>query len=256
MENHFVFPAVGQCIYCGTTEPDGIRFGHEHIIPEGLAGLLVLKEASCRRCEAVINVFETRVLRETFAAARTHLNIRSKKRRLRPKTLPLGFGRPENGNFTWREIDLAAHPFTYFLPRFELPELLGGRPAPDGTYLASGITMYMEQGGLEKLAASGANGAYTPFRPDDIGRFVAKVSHAFAVARLGLGAFEPLLTDFIRGRGDHGARLVGCEDGRGDYQAGYHRLGLEKRDGLLIARLHLFDAIAEMPGYVAVVGRV
>ena len=206
MENPGIFPAVGCCIYCGETEPDGIRFGHEHIIPEGLAGLLILKEASCRRCEAIINRFETRVVRETFAAARTHLNIRSKKRRPRPKSLPLGFGLHENGKFTWREIDLAAHPFTYGLPLFEAPEMLGGRPVPDGEYLVSGIGNYMEPGALQKLAASGASGAFTPFRPDDIARFVAKVSHAFAVARLGLGAFEPLLCDFILGRTDRGSR--------------------------------------------------
>ena len=59
------YPAVGRCIYCGATEPPlgARRFTDEHIIPLALGGNLILQEASCTDCAAIINrEIETPVL--------------------------------------------------------------------------------------------------------------------------------------------------------------------------------------------------
>jgi hypothetical protein len=61
------FGPVGRCIYCGATRysMDRAKLGKEHIIPEGIGGNLELLEASCFRCEKIINkserVFQTKM---------------------------------------------------------------------------------------------------------------------------------------------------------------------------------------------------
>lgn len=155
MSDRQVYPAVGRCIYCGATsyEPQGgARLGDEHIIPEGLAGVLLLKEASCQRCEIEINRFETRVLRRTFEPARTYFQIRSKKRRPRPTELGLGVS-DDGANFTWRDVPLEDYPFTMGLPAFESPGILrGAQPTADMTAL--GINQYLSPGFLKKSHAA------------------------------------------------------------------------------------------------------
>lgn len=254
MENPNIYAAVKRCIYCGTSDAGGARFGDEHIIPEGLAGQLVLKEASCRRCEATINTFETRVMRTTFEAARRHLNIRSKKKgRKRPQTGVLGFPSFDNRSFEWRDVDLAEHPFTYQVPIFVGPGLLTGHPVRQGEFAITGVGAYFAPGALANLQAKRA-AAFTPFIPDDIARFVAKIAHAYAVAQLGIAGFQPLLLDTILGRDDNIALLVGSGEAPTPHGVGYHQLGLFEERGLLVAAVKLFAGLADMPTYIAVVG--
>ena len=50
-------PKIGKCIYCGATVYSERRqkLGREHVIPRKLGGELTVLEASCKKCEDIIN---------------------------------------------------------------------------------------------------------------------------------------------------------------------------------------------------------
>jgi len=78
------------CIYCGATKyaTAGERLPtHEHIIPEGIGGNLLVNNASCRICADKIGRFENWVQLHQFNLARTSLGIRGKKKGLKSKPM-------------------------------------------------------------------------------------------------------------------------------------------------------------------------
>lgn len=79
------FDGVGYCIYCKTA-PNGEPLTDEHIIPDGLRGNLILRDASCKNCAKAINYFESRTINHNFGSVREFLKIRSGKRRGKRRT--------------------------------------------------------------------------------------------------------------------------------------------------------------------------
>jgi hypothetical protein len=71
-------PPRGRCIYCGAIEYRGKserKLGEEHVIAEGLGGILALEEAACEKCEKAINTFEQPILKTVLYAPRVHLQV-------------------------------------------------------------------------------------------------------------------------------------------------------------------------------------
>jgi HNH endonuclease len=68
----YTFPAVGRCIYCGSTD----LLSEEHIIPYSLSGHYVLPEASCDKCAKTINRFEQFSTRTTYFPLAAALEIK------------------------------------------------------------------------------------------------------------------------------------------------------------------------------------
>src|SRR5258705_1417179 len=66
---------VGKCIYCGSTQ----NLHDEHCIPESLQGFHVLDKGSCGDCGRITTKFERAYARDSILAARTALNMRSKR---------------------------------------------------------------------------------------------------------------------------------------------------------------------------------
>ena len=66
------YAPVGRCIYCGATEhsPGRAKLGDEHIVPEGLGGMMILPEASCGRCEGMTSSIEQFCQKTTLGALR------------------------------------------------------------------------------------------------------------------------------------------------------------------------------------------
>src|SRR6266508_6142095 len=80
-----VIGTADACIYCGARED----LRDEHVIPYGLEGEYVLRQASCRECEKLTSRFERAVLRDLLLPARTSLEIRTRRPKDRPDRLPL-----------------------------------------------------------------------------------------------------------------------------------------------------------------------
>ena len=76
---------VGRCIYCLAT----VDLGNEHIVPYGLNGPWILRDASCRRCATITSAFELTVQRKTLRLARAALHMRTRRRGVRPTTFSL-----------------------------------------------------------------------------------------------------------------------------------------------------------------------
>jgi hypothetical protein len=84
-----VYPPVGRCIYCFSSDCD---LGDEHIIPQALGGNIILQRACCPACEKIIGAaLEHRLMHKTkgmFAALRLRHGYKSKRPKERPKSLP------------------------------------------------------------------------------------------------------------------------------------------------------------------------
>src|SRR5215213_2744918 len=50
-------PCIGECIYCGARRysSERVKLGREHVVPRGLGGQWTVLEASCKKCEGIIN---------------------------------------------------------------------------------------------------------------------------------------------------------------------------------------------------------
>jgi hypothetical protein len=254
-------PGPGRCIYCWPkTNPSG-RLGREHIIAHKLGGKLILHKASCKACEALINSeIETPALGQMWISARTHLGLPTS----RPKTtLRIGVW-TDNGEampksfsglgFHFEEISLGKRTFVVLLPTLLPPGILHNRALTEN-FTLTGFNPYIG-GPLILPHEPGERAAiFEPFRPEVLGRFIAKVAHSAAIAELGLDTFEPLLPDIIKGVSPHISHFVGSSLRRGRVQHALHRISLEARSGFLIASVQLFAKCGLLP-YEAVVGRL
>src|SRR5262245_58390034 len=96
---------IGRCIYCGAT--DDLR--QEHIVPFGLSGPTVLKDASCGNCAKKTGRMEETVLRGPMWPVRVFRDLRSRrKHKDAPDTHPLSITR--NGRDEIIELPLEEYP--------------------------------------------------------------------------------------------------------------------------------------------------
>ncbi len=155
------------------------------------------------------------------------------------------------------------HPATLVLPRFVLPDLLSGR-TPDGnfrftysTWMRSSVTFD------EFVKARGAKYAEveTSVKPQQFSRVLAKIAHSYAVARLRLNGFAPLLLDLIHARNVTKApELVGSDPERPPPASRtVHELNLVPHPKYVVVRIRLFASSSiegqhAMPVYLVVAG--
>jgi hypothetical protein len=98
-------------------------------------------------------------------------------------------------------------------------------------------------------------------KPQQFSRALAKIAHAFAVARLGLNGFTPLLLDLIHARVIANApELVGSDSDTPPPATGImHELSLVPHEKFTVVRIRLFASSSingqhAMPIYLVVVG--
>jgi hypothetical protein len=243
---------VGRCIYCGSTEPP---LTDEHVIPEGLGGRELLREASCERCEKTTGRFEQIVMRESAWGLRRALGMRGTKRKL-PVVIP--------ARMLHRDGTIKASPappsgiwFKGALPIFNDPlGLLTGR-APHVETLVD-MMAFID---VEKLPSRGMPNLGLRVDATAFARMLAKIAHAHAVELFGLDEFEAFLPDVILGRHPNLSYLIGCapieppppEPGVG------HRCDLFRQrgehEGILLGRIRLFAEVGG-PVYDVVIGRL
>ena len=199
-----IYMPVGSCIYCGSKEWSAgqhRRLGDEHIVPEGLGGILVLPEASCKDCERVTSQLEQEWLKSSFYSARVQKGLGKKKRRP-PRYLPLKI--QKKGRTVWESIPIEKYPAIIVTLVFHHPDILSDRePVEKELYggVALGILPTFSQH-MKKYLPNEAV-IFEPPRSNatsqHLGRMLAKIAHSYAVAELGLEGFKPCLQKIILG---------------------------------------------------------
>ena len=197
------YPPVGNCIYCGKNRLPNhgrrkpSRFHDEHIVPLALGGKMVLPEASCVKCERLINKqIENCVLRKELGAFRDALGspTRNKKaqaaRRAKNQHAIVGFYRFGQAGVLTGQHTLHS---SAVWPGLE------NRPAPVGR---------ADLNPRKEDSSFAVRAEWIP-RPDHFARLIAKIGYAFAVAELGLGSFTPFVQGLILGRDKDHERFVG-----------------------------------------------
>lgn len=251
------YPPVGRCIYCPNDGSYGL--GDEHIIPYALNGTQILRQASCHDCERITSYLDGFISREVFYQIRTSARMRSRSGLPAefPVTLHFDDGREERVM-----VPSDIHPSTLVLPKFAMPTLLSGA-TPDGNFHFTYTRWMRESAAFDAFVRErGAKTAEVEMsiKPQQFSRVLAKIAHSYAVAKLGLEGFRPLLIDLIHQRNvERGPELVGSEAETPPVASDFvHELSLVPHPTFVVVRIRLFassdaDGIG-MPVYLVVAG--
>jgi hypothetical protein len=197
------YAGVGRCIYCGTSN----ALSDEHIIPLGLGGRWILPNSSCAECAKKTGAFEGTCLRTMLGPLRMYFDLPTRRRKARPKKLPLKVKLIPGAEWSFIDVDQEVFPFLVGFPVLQMPDELSGYTTKGergaavrclwirGASFRDGILPH-----LQSLAAELKVAAIEPtatFRAPEFFRMLAKIAHAFAVAEMGLDSFQPFLTPMI-----------------------------------------------------------
>jgi hypothetical protein len=251
------YAPVGHCIYCPDAGENGL--GNEHIIPFALNGTQVLPRASCDKCGGVTSYLDGVAARSVFYQLRSSAGLRTRSQ------LPDGFPvilKFEGGREERSMVPADIHSSTVTVPKFALPSLLSGKKSDGNYHLTYTTFMRTSQAFDQFVKAKGAvsSGVESSIKPQQYARFLAKIAHAFAVAKLGAHGFSPLLLDLIHGRNVLcGPELIGSEPTTPPPVGGLmHELGLVNHHRYVVVRIRLFASAqadwVSMPVYLAVAG--
>jgi len=189
---------IGECIYCGKRPPD-VELQDEHPVPFGLNGNIVVEQASCGDCAKITGRFEGTLQRDMLWPLRTLLEMKTRRKKDRPNTLPLSFTLPD-GSEVEHQVPIDEYALLITLPELDRPTFFDNLPPSK-----NGKVRFHWLGQIGNvnavLAKYGAVGVKWPakMRPDSYARLIAKVAHSGA-AHLGYyGQFVPVLTPLILG---------------------------------------------------------
>jgi hypothetical protein len=211
------YDPIGCCIYCGTSDPT-IKLSKEHILAYSLGGDATLPEASCPKCQCIIQPIETYCANEIFRDVTAHHGVHSRSGPRNELPIYTRFSpnfQPEHQVL----VPIEDHPGWLMLPSFDPPAFAVNR-APSDKY-AGTVKMHCWQIGFdddEKKKRLAERGVHKPFVMRQInlqifGRMIAKTAHCTAVAYCGLSKFKPLLKDVIL-EGKNVPYYVGCATDR------------------------------------------
>jgi hypothetical protein len=198
---------VVSCIYCGARDKE---LTDEHIIAYAIAGTAVLPTASCHDCAKETGRMEQRCCRMMLDSRRYPLKMPSRKGKKRRDKLDITLMTLAD---EVQKLTLATedHPAGLILPVFEPPRALFGLPefVPEKLHFKFwrfGPPDEKVQAIFERL---GAKGFAVDIDSLALSRLVAKISHAFAVAEIGLNGFTPILPPLILGQNTNWSHFVG-----------------------------------------------
>jgi hypothetical protein len=177
-----------------------------------------------------------------YGPLRLLYELPTRRRKKRPKTLPLKVKRTAKDQWSYIEVEQEKYPFLILFPYFSMPEILSKGvdlackgAATDRFWIRGASPSYIFKDLLEQLVHE--LGVYS-IKPEgkaqvsECCQMLAKIGHAFAVAELGIDSFHPFLIPhiirselsdcdkFIGGRGEdevvsselHELSLVGGPD--------------------------------------------
>lgn len=171
---------VGRCIYCGSTEEPLTR---EHVVPRGLGGnrppiglheAVVLRKATCEPCRRITHKLETECQDRMMG------NFRSR------------FGFSKNP----RSLDPGL-PTALMLPNFSHAGILNNEPVRTSYNVRiRSVVQNSERPAL--VLPPGESTAVAGIEPSRFAQMLAKIALGFAVYKLGVDGFRPLVQDFVR----------------------------------------------------------
>ncbi len=264
-----VYKPAGRCIYCGRRST---KLTREHIIPFGLAAnSLVLPTASCRKCAEKTRDFETVCLRHMWWPFRTRFGAPTRGKET-PKSFLVRKMKVEqqnaDGSIEYQKIaeipvSPNEYPLFYYAYDFPPPGSLIGRPDNENFTYNCWVAMDMVE--FKKYAQNDREGLRLgPRNTEHFCKLLAKIAHAYSVAELGLDAFEPFLTQYIRGSSLYPRaepRWIGGDPSPNCHTPPQrlHEIGLETHTTgdviFVVVRMRFFCFIGA-PSYCVVVGKL
>ena len=259
-----VYPPLNRCAYCASKE----ELSTEHIISFGLGGNLVLPNASCEFHRKVTSKIEDFILRKYLCALRSHLSLPSRRPQDRPDGYKLTLRR---GWHTWKKkVSLADHPGVVAFMIFDPAGRTCGRSRDPQTFSVRPIKAEIFPDTAQRLARLGADSCedQVVFKALDLARFIAKIGHCFAVAELGIDAFEETYVTHIfdyeiidgkvvlREARDWNYWVGGYDRGRDVPAHELHELRFLRRSNDLSVIVHLFVPYCPRYAYEVIVGRL
>ena len=198
-----IYSPVGHCIYCGNTT--GLTV--EHVIPYGLGGRIELPESSCHECSKLTSAFEHTCLRTMYGPLRLLYDLPSRRRKKRPKTLPLKVKRTAKDQWSYIEVEQEKYPFLILFPYFSMPKILSKGvdlackgAATNRFWIRGASPRYIFKDLLEQLVHELGVYSIMPEGKAQVSeccQMLAKIGHSFAVAELGVDSFRPFLIPHI-----------------------------------------------------------
>jgi hypothetical protein len=250
---------VGQCIYCGTKAGP---LTDEHIVPFGLNGPWVLRQASCQECANITSRFEMDVQRRALIAARTALGLPTRHRGQRPDRFRAHIER--EGEREYLDVSINEYPLLMALPYFSKPAYLDQRQYEKGIDLR-GVWSHANEAalrGARKLAlAHDTDAIYSTinYEPAAFARMIAKIAFGFTVVAVGCDLSqiqEAYVLPAILGQTNDIGRWVGCADEK-NLTPGedLHKIQMAVDNGEVTMSVRLFAEL-NAPEYLVVVGRI
>jgi hypothetical protein len=238
------------CIYCGSRSD----LRDEHVIPYGLEGEYVLRNASCGACADKTSKIELRVLRDALLPARTALRMRSRHKRSKPTSLPL-IEVDSDGHKRTRQVLVAEHPTYIALPVFDAPALLRGADTPN--LLVKDVWKWLV--GRSTLAEASSRldipivGVQAFIDVYAFARMLAKIAHGFVVSA-GLSDIELELPSAIFADGESIGWWVGGAPDVTIREHSLHVVRVSIVEGIVQVRIRLFAQFGG-PEYLVIAGR-
>ncbi len=257
MATTHIYAPVGRCIYCGDTPA---KLGEEHIIPFSLNGGMVLPEASCRKCEKIIQPYETTVARRIFGNFRMRYNVQTRNKRERPTHIEFGTILP-NGTRGKAKLPVAEFPTMLFVFKFDKATMLLDLPQDVEKFRWVPIAISSNEELNELKNKHHWDGLINLIpQPVEFARLLAKIAYSWTVGEFGIDSFRvlPMTLDTILCRTTNVSYTVGGEwelpppDPRGKHVLTLECL-IRKPNPLIIIGIRLFPAF-ETPLYHVVVG--
>ena len=238
------------CIYCGSRSD----LRDEHVIPFALDGEYVLRKATCGACADKTSSNELKVLRGALWPARTSLQMRTRHKGARPKTLPV-IEIDEAGQRRTREVRVTEHPTYIMLPTFEAPALLRGGAIPNlvctGAWAhlvgSSTLPALGNELGLEEVGIRLELDIYA------FARLLAKIAHGFVAGAGFDGSIGTELPSAMFAEGELVGWWVGGAPDITLPEAGLHAVGTSLVDGKIQVRIRLFAQFGG-PEYLVIAG--
>jgi hypothetical protein len=217
-----------------------------------LGGRMVLPKSSCSDCSQITSRFELTCARTSFGPFRVHHGFPTRRPARRPRTIPLE-RRLENGIVETHTLPVAKYPNVLFLLKFGHTAgiLLGDLPEHESV-----VIPWIGVGNPSSLTKGDKAAKFDAFA---FARLVAKIGLGMASIHPGVDNFRPLSTDFILGRSDQLAQIVGGTAKVEPATKCLHWLRLRdhidlvRRRHFLVAHVRLFSNVGT-PSYHCVVG--
>lgn len=263
---HKKYRPADVCIYCGSQA----KLHDEHIIPLALGGRWILPNASCNACGGKTSAFERRYNRTILGPLRMLYGIRSRRKKHRPKLLPLKVKRNLEEDWTTIDVPREKCPFLVLLPIFPMPDELSGYTSALGHVDAAAASFWIRgaagpQGPDAHYAALSKELGVAAIQPigqcdvPTVCQTLAKVAHSYAAAELGVGTFSPFLTSMITdGDFSNRAKFIGGLMYNEPASKNLHEVSFDShtccRPDIVSVRIRLFAAL-DTPAYFVAVGR-